>query len=127
MEYLTSYPKTISFFDGLVDKITADSKEGVEQLTLVVKKNVEELMKIFSKEGFTKVKFEHKHPFQIGNGLSLKLKKTMGDARQTSRYEKRTNCYSSRSRSIKRLSTASILSKDSGNLRNGITIKKASN
>ena len=75
MEYLTSYPKTISFFDGLRDKITADSKEGVEQLTLVVKKNVDELMKIFSKEGFTKVKFEHKHPFQIGNGFSLKLKK----------------------------------------------------
>jgi len=32
-------------------------------------------MKIFSKEGFTKVKFEHKQPFQLGNGLSLKLKK----------------------------------------------------
>ena len=30
---------------------------------------------IFSKEGFTHVKFEHKIPFQIGSGLSLKLKK----------------------------------------------------
>ena len=75
MEYLTRYPKTISFLDGLKESIHIDTKSGVEQLTVVVKKNVEELMKIFSKEGFTKVKFEHKHPFQIGNGISLKLKK----------------------------------------------------
>ena len=34
-----------------------------------------ELMKIFTDEGFTKVKFEHKQPDQIGNGLNLKLKK----------------------------------------------------
>ena len=30
---------------------------------------------MFSAEGFTKIKFEHKQPDQIGNGLSLKLKK----------------------------------------------------
>jgi len=75
MEYLTRYPKTISFLDGLMDNIHIDAKSGVEQLTVVVKKNVEEIRKVFSKEGFTKVKFEHKHPFQIGNGISLKLKK----------------------------------------------------
>jgi len=38
MEYLTRYPKTISFFDGFMEKISADSKNGVEQLTIVVKK-----------------------------------------------------------------------------------------
>src|SRR3970040_1924394 len=75
MEYLTTYPKTISFFDGLRDMVKADGASGVEQLTVVVKKNVDELLKIFSKEGFTGVKFEHKQPFQIGHGLSLKLKK----------------------------------------------------
>ena len=75
MEYFTRYPKTISLFDGFMEKVSADSKNGVEQLTIVVKKNVDELMKIFSKEGFTKVKFEHKKPFQLGNGFSLKLKK----------------------------------------------------
>jgi hypothetical protein len=75
MEYLTRYPKTISFLDGIKSRIRVDGKTGVEQLTVVVKKNVDELLKIFSKEGFTKVKFEHKQPFQIGNGLSLKLKK----------------------------------------------------
>jgi len=38
MEYLTRYPKTISFFDGFMEKISTDSKNGVEQLTIVVKK-----------------------------------------------------------------------------------------
>jgi len=47
MEYLTKYPKTISFFDGLKGKIKVDSKTGVEQLMVVVKKNVDELLKIF--------------------------------------------------------------------------------
>ena len=75
MEYITRYPKTISFFDGLKDNIKIDGKTGVEQLHIVVKRNWDEMMKIFSSEGFTKVKFEHKQPFQIGNGLSLKLKK----------------------------------------------------
>ena len=75
VEYLTRYPKTISFLDGFKGKIHFDGKNGVEQLTVVVKKNVDELLKIFSKEGFTRVKFEHKQPFQIGHGLSLKLKK----------------------------------------------------
>lgn len=75
MEYLTKYPKTISFLDGLKHNIQVDSKEGVEQLHLVVKKSFEELQKIFASEGFTKVKFEHKQPNQIGNGFNLKLKK----------------------------------------------------
>lgn len=75
VEFLTRYPKTISFLDGVRDKINVDHKNGVEQLTIVVRKNVDELLKIFSKEGFTHVKFEHKIPLQIGSGLSLKLKK----------------------------------------------------
>ncbi len=75
MEYLTTYPKKISFLEGITENIQVDAKEGVEQLHVVVKKSFEELMKIFSNEGFTKVKFEHKQPSQIGHGLSLKLKK----------------------------------------------------
>ena len=75
MEYLTKYPKTISFLDGIKGKVKVDSSTGVEQLMVVVKKNVDELLKIFSNEGFTGVKFEHKQPSQIGRGLSLKLKK----------------------------------------------------
>ncbi len=75
MEYLTTYPKTISFLDGLKHKMDVDSKNGIEQLHIVVKKSFEELMKIFAEEGFTKVKFEHKQPEQIGSGINLKLKK----------------------------------------------------
>jgi len=75
MEYFTKYPKTIYLPNGIIEKIQADAKNGVEQLTIIVKKNINELLKIFVDEGFTKVKFEHKKPFQIGNGLSLKLNK----------------------------------------------------
>jgi len=73
-EYLTRYPKTISFHDGIKRTISIDAK-GVEQLTVIVKKNVDDLLKLFKNEGFTHVKFEHKQESQIGHGLSLKLKK----------------------------------------------------
>ena len=75
MEYVTTYPKTISSIDGLKEKIHVDKKNGVEYLQLVVKESLGNIMKVFADEGFTKVKFEHKKPSQIGNGLSLKLKK----------------------------------------------------
>ena len=74
MEYLTRYPKTFSLMDGLMESIKID-KSGVEHLHVVVKKNIDEMVKIFKSEGFTNVKFEHKKPFQIGHGLNLKLKK----------------------------------------------------
>lgn len=74
MEYLTTYPKTVSFLDGLKHKIGVDGK-GVEQLHIVVKKSFEEMAGMFAQEGFTKVKFERKQPEQIGSGLNLKLKK----------------------------------------------------
>jgi hypothetical protein len=73
-EYFTKYPKTISFFDGKKHTVNIDTK-GVEQLTVIVKKSAEEILRILSNEGFTKVKFEHKQESQIGHGLSLKLKK----------------------------------------------------
>ncbi len=74
VEFLTRYPKTVFLHDGKREKISVD-KKGVEQLTIVVRNSVDELLKIFSHEGFTHVKFEHKQPLQIGHGLSLKLKK----------------------------------------------------
>ncbi len=75
MEFVTTYPKSISFLDGIKGIIRADSLAGVEQLHVVVKKSFDEMSKIFYEEGFTKVKFEHKQPNQIGSGLNLKLKK----------------------------------------------------
>ena len=81
VEYITKYPKTVSFLDvvcgSLKGIVNVDNRSNVEQLHVVVKKNVNELLRIFLQEGFTKVKFEHKQPFQIGNGLSLKLKKEL--------------------------------------------------
>ena len=75
VEFLTTYPKTVSFLDGMKDLVKVDTNKGVEQLTIVVKRSVDELLKIFFNEGFTHVKFEHKQSSQIGHGLSLKLKK----------------------------------------------------
>ncbi|MDE0089943.1 MAG: hypothetical protein OXP12_01075 [Thaumarchaeota archaeon] len=76
MEYRTKYPKTVSFVDGPKHgKIGVDSQDGVEQLHIVVRKSFNELARIFAQEGFTKVKFEHKQPGQIGHGFNLKLKK----------------------------------------------------
>jgi len=76
MEYLTTYPKTVSFLGGMQKhRIGADTQDGVEQLHIAVKKSFDELSKIFAQEGFTKVKFEHKQPGQIGHGFNLKLKK----------------------------------------------------
>ena len=74
MEYHTTYPKTISFLDGPRHRINVGGG-GVEQLHIVVRKSLDELMKIFASEGFTRVKFEHRQPGQIGSGLNLKLKK----------------------------------------------------
>ena len=40
-EYLTKYPKTISFLDGLKKVVNVDSSSSVEQLHIVVKKNAQ--------------------------------------------------------------------------------------
>lgn len=75
MEYVTTYPKSISFLDGIKCVTRADSFVGVEQLHIVVKRSFDELTRILYEEGFTRVKFEHRQPGQIGNGFNLKLKK----------------------------------------------------
>ena len=66
MEYLTTYPKTISFFDGLKGRIHVDGGTGVEQLTIVVKKNVDELLKIFSKEDLLELNLNINNHFRLG-------------------------------------------------------------
>ncbi len=75
VEFLTVYPKTLSFLDGMKGMVKVDTSRGVEQLTIVVKRSVDELLRIFSNEGFTHIRFEHKESSQIGHGLSLRLKK----------------------------------------------------
>ena len=77
MEYVTKYPKTVLLGNGDDSKIHVDKMTGVEELHLIVKESAEKMRKILFDEGFTTVKFEHKQPSQIGNGLSLKLKKVI--------------------------------------------------
>jgi len=75
MEYVTKYPKTVSLEGDENNEIHVDEMTGVEELHLIVKESAEKMRKILFNEGFTTVKFEHKQPLQIGDGLSLKLKK----------------------------------------------------
>ncbi|MDI1496184.1 MAG: hypothetical protein K8823_1492 [Cenarchaeum symbiont of Oopsacas minuta] len=74
MDYATKYPKTIKFTNGKKIKIKIN-KDEVEHLHVVVRRNIDELVCMFKKEGFTGVKFEHKKVSQIGKGLNLKLKR----------------------------------------------------
>ena len=39
MEYLTTYPKTVSFMDGLKHKIHVDNKEGAESKPFAIVRN----------------------------------------------------------------------------------------
>ena len=73
MEYVTKYPKTVSLEGDENNEIHVDEMTGVEELHLIVKESAEKMRKILFNEGFTTVKFEHKQPLQIGDGLSLKL------------------------------------------------------
>lgn len=75
VEYNTAYPRTVSLIGGRIEGIRVDARAGVEHLQVVVRHNVDELTRMFKDEGFTRVKFEHKKPSQIGHGLNLKLKK----------------------------------------------------
>ena len=64
-EYLTKYPKTISFFDGLKGVVNIEKSSNVEQLHVVVKKNVSELFQMFLQEGFSKVKLNISNRFKL--------------------------------------------------------------
>lgn len=75
MGYCTEYPKTIVLGEGRRERVPVDPKEGVEQLHVIVGDGFEKIYRTFRNEGFTRVRFEHKRPSQLGSGLSLKLEK----------------------------------------------------
>jgi hypothetical protein len=126
MEYLTRYPKTLSFTDGKRHTVNIDTK-GVEQFSVIVKKNVEELLSILTKEGFTKVKFEHVQDSQIGHGFSLKLKKPWEMHLRLFDVKKRVCRNTGRSRGVKGLPTTFVLPEDSSHIRNRGVAQKAPN
>ena len=74
MDYDTRYPKTVECDNGKKTRIKIDTHE-VEHLHLVVRKNIDELVNMFKKEGFTKVNLNIKKLNMIGKGLNLKLKR----------------------------------------------------
>jgi hypothetical protein len=73
-EFLTIYPKKMSFLKGLQESIKSEDIQ-FDHLSLLVKIKKDEIIRTLILEGFSKVKFENKKPGQIGNGFSKKLKK----------------------------------------------------
>jgi hypothetical protein len=73
-EFLTRYPKKMSFLKGLQESIKSEDLQ-FDHLSLLVKIKKDEIIRTLILEGFSKVKFENKKPGQIGNGFSKKLKK----------------------------------------------------
>jgi hypothetical protein len=75
-DYSLLYPKTVGLMKGLVDLIKREDVRE-ESLTLVVRKNTEDLVRILLSEGFHKLKFcENKKPMQIGSGFTKMLDRT---------------------------------------------------
>jgi hypothetical protein len=73
-EFLTRYPKKMSFLKGLQESIKSEDIQ-FDHIILLVKIKKDEIIRTLILEGFSKVKFENKKPGQIGNGFSKKLKK----------------------------------------------------
>ena len=82
MDYRTRYPRTVVLEGGRAggggsrggaDGPATDPVRASEQLHLVVTESPDRLCRIFAGEGFTKVRFEHKRPSQLGSGLSRKI------------------------------------------------------
>ncbi len=71
-EFLTKYPKRISFVKGLAGLIRHEEIE-LDQLSIMVKLKKDEIIRTLISEGFSRVKFENKKSTQIGNGFAKKL------------------------------------------------------
>jgi hypothetical protein len=73
-EFLTSYPRRISFVKGIHDFILNEDIQ-FDHLSLMVKIKKDELINTLIVEGFRRVKFENKKPTQIGSGFAKRLSK----------------------------------------------------
>lgn len=72
-EFLTTYPRRIGLLKGLQDFIRHEEIQ-FDHLSVIVRIRKEELIRTLFEEGFRKVDFENKKPFQIGAGFAKKLK-----------------------------------------------------
>jgi hypothetical protein len=73
-EFLTRYPRRISVVKGLHDFIHHEEIQ-FDHLSLMVRIKKDDIIKTLISEGFSRVKWENKKPFQIGNGFAKKLTK----------------------------------------------------
>src|ERR671923_724151 len=73
-EFLTRYPRRISFVKGLQDFIHREEIE-LDHLSLMVKIKKDEIINALFSEGFRYVKLEYRKPTQIGSGFTKKLSK----------------------------------------------------
>ena len=71
-EFLTSYPRTVSFIKDLQNFIHKEEIE-LNHLCLTVKIKRDEIINALISEGFKGVKLENRKPTQIGHGFSKKL------------------------------------------------------
>jgi hypothetical protein len=74
-EFLTRYPRRISVVKGRVHDFIHHEEIQFDHLSLMVKIKKDEIINTLTSEGFRRVKFENKKPFQIGSGFAKKLSK----------------------------------------------------
>ncbi|MFQ5940966.1 MAG: hypothetical protein ACE5KA_04630 [Nitrososphaerales archaeon] len=75
-DYSLLYPKTVGLMKGLIDLIRSEEVKK-ESLTLLVRKNAEDIIRILISEGFHRLKIcENKKPMQIGSGFTKMLDRT---------------------------------------------------
>lgn len=71
-----AYPKKVSLMRGIMDMIKNEDLEK-DALYIVVKSNVDEIVRILRNEGFHRLKIcENKKPSQIGSGFTKMLTRT---------------------------------------------------
>ena len=93
-EFLTTYPRRIGLLKGLQDFIRHEEIQ-FDHLSVIVRIRKEELIRTLFEEGFRKVDFENKKPFQIGTGFAKKLKSSLGDAFKVIKSTPRLDSHSS--------------------------------
>ena len=105
-EFLTRYPRRISFVKGLVDLIRHEEIE-LDHLSLMVKSRKDEIIKTLLAEGFRRVKFENKKSTQIGSGFAKRLMRPWEmHVRLLDMAATWADCDSSRGRNIQTIHTA---------------------
>ncbi len=74
LEYHTKYPRSV-IITGKRRDLIIDPDNGIEEMNIVAGEKFPRVYQALLNEGFSKVRFEHKKPRQLGSGLSIRLGK----------------------------------------------------